>query len=83
MFPKSEEDNIYRNYAPDERETVFQFFFFLKQSIENMPHFYRSFLLTKDNFPWTNFYFYFLCYQALENVENYLYRRFSNEANKA
>ena len=27
MFPKSEEDNIYRNYAPDERETVFQFFF--------------------------------------------------------
>ena len=27
MFPKSEEDNIYRNYVPDKRETIFQFFF--------------------------------------------------------
>ena len=47
LFPESEEDNIYRNYAPHEREIVFQFFFFLgKQSIENKPYFYKSFLLT-------------------------------------
>ena len=52
------------------------FYFFGKQSIENKPYFYKSFLLTKDNFMLTNF---FLCYQTLENVENYLYRRFSDE----
>ena len=85
LFLESEEDNIYRNYASDERETVFQifFFFFGIQSIENMPYFYKSFLLIKDSFLLTKFYFYFLCYQALENVENYLYRRFSSETNRA
>ena len=84
LFLESEEDNIYRNCAPHEREIVFQFFFFFgKQSIENMPYFYKSFLLIKDSFLLTKFYFYFLCYQALENVENYLYRRFSSEANRA
>ena len=36
--------------------------------------------MTKDSFPLTRF---FLCYQTLENVENYLYRRFSNETNRA
>ena len=61
----------------------FFFFFFGIQSIENMPYFYKSFLLIKDSFLLTKFYFYFLCYQALENVENYLYRRFSSEANRA
>ena len=27
LFPKLKEDNIYKNYAPYEREIVFQFFF--------------------------------------------------------
>ena len=35
--------------------------------------------MTKDSFPLTRF---FVCYQTLENVENYLYRRFSNETNR-
>ena len=62
------------------REIIFQFFFFGKQPIENKPYFYESFPLTKDSFPLTN---YFLCYQILENMKNYLYRRFSNETNRA
>ena len=64
-----------------EREIVFQFlFFFGKQPIENKPYFYKSFPLTEDSFPLTNI---FLHYQTLENVENYLSRRFSSETNKA
>ena len=47
LFLESEEDNIYRNYTPLEREIVFQFFFFGKQPIENKPYFYKSFPLTK------------------------------------
>ena len=63
------------------RERLFsKFFFFGKQPIENKPQFYKSFLLTKDSFPLTNL---FLYYQTLENVENYLYRKFSNKTNKA
>ena len=31
-------------------------------------------MLTKDSFPLTHL---FLCYQTLENMENYLYTRFS------
>ena len=54
------------------------FFFFGKQPIENKPYFYLSFPLTKDSFPMT-FFFFFLCYQTLENVENYLYKKFSSE----
>ena len=54
--------------------------YFGKQPIENKPHFYKSFPLTKDSFPLTNI---FLHYQTLENVENYLSRRFSSETNKA
>ena len=27
LFPESKEDNIYRNFAPHEREIVFHFFF--------------------------------------------------------
>ena len=45
-----------------------------------MPYFYKSFPLTKDSFSLTNI---FLYYQILENVENYLYRRFSSETNRA
>ena len=52
---------------------------FGKQSIEKKPFFYKSFLLTKNSFPLTNL---FLYYQTLENVENYLYRRFSNKTNR-
>ena len=33
LFLESEEDNIYRNYASDERETVFQIFFFFWNTI--------------------------------------------------
>ena len=65
------------------RERLFSFFsfsFFGKQPIENKPYFYKSFPLTKNSFPLTNF---FLCYQTLKNVENYLYRKFSNETNRA
>ena len=47
LFLESEEDNIYRNYTPLEREIVFQFFFFGKQPIENKPYFYKSFPLIK------------------------------------
>ena len=47
IFPRLEEDNIYRSYALCVREIVFQFFFFFgKQPIENKPYFYMSFLLT-------------------------------------
>ena len=47
IFPRLEEDNIYRSYALCEREIVFQFFFFFgKQPIENKLYFYMSFLLT-------------------------------------
>ena len=59
------------------RERLISFFFFFeKQPIENKPYFYKSFPLTKDSFSLTNI---FLCYQILENVENYRYRRFSSE----
>ena len=59
------------------RERLISFFFFFeKQPIENKPYFYKSFPLTKDSFSLTNI---FLCYQILENVENYHYRRFSSE----
>ena len=37
-------------------------------------------MLTKDSFPWT---YIFLCYQTLENKDNYLYTRFSIETNGA
>ena len=37
-------------------------------------------MLTKDSFPLT---YLFLCYQTLENTENYLYTRFSIETNRA
>ena len=37
-------------------------------------------MLTKDSFPLTHL---FLCYQTLENTENYLYTRFSIETNGA
>ena len=58
----------------------FPFFsFFLKQPIENKPYFYKSFLLTKDSFPLTNFFF---CYQTPKNVKNYFYRGFSSETNR-
>ena len=67
LFPESKEDNIYRSYAPREREIVFQFFFG-KQPIENKSYFYKSFPLTKDSFPLTNFFY----VTILENVENYL-----------
>ena len=46
------------------RERLFsKFFFFGKQLIENKAYFYKSYPLTKDSFPLTNF---FLCYQTLE-----------------
>ena len=61
------------------RERLFSnFVFFGKQPIENKPYFYKSFPLTKDSFPLTN---YFLCYQILDNMKNYLYRKFSSETN--
>ena len=64
------------------RERLFSFFFFFgKQLIENKFYFYKSFLLTKDSFSLINFFF--LCYHTLENVENYFYRKFSSETNKA
>ena len=63
-----------------ERDFFPNFFFFRKQPIENKYYFYRSFSLTKDSFPLTKF---FLYYQILENMENYFYRRFSSEINKA
>ena len=66
FFPRLEENNIYRSYALCEREIIFQFFFFGKQPIENKPYFYKSFPLTKDSFPLTN---YFLCYQILDNMK--------------
>ena len=71
----------YKSYALCEREIVFQKKKFGKQLIENKPYFYKSFPLTKDSFPLINFFF--LYYQTLENVENYLYKRFSNETNRA
>ena len=36
-------------------------------------------MLTKDSFPLTHL---FLCYQTLENTENYLYIRFFIETNR-
>ena len=43
------------------RETEIDFhFFFGKQPIENKPYFYKSFLLTKNNFPLTIFLFFFI-----------------------
>ena len=63
-----------------EREIVFQKKKFGKQQIKNKPYFYLGFPLTKNSFPLTSF---FLCYQTLENVKNYLYRRFSDETNRA
>ena len=47
--------------------------FFGKQPVKNKSYFYKSFSLTKDIFLLAIF---FLCYQILENMENYLYRRF-------
>ena len=52
LFPELEEDNIYRNYAPHEREIVFHFFFSRKQPIKNKPYFYKTFPLIKDSFPY-------------------------------
>ena len=49
-----------------ERDYFPIFFFFGKQPIENKPYFYKSFPLTKDSFPLTN---YFLCYQILDNMK--------------
>ena len=61
FFPRSKED---RSYALCKREIVFHFFLFLgKQPIENKSYFYKSFSLTKNIFPLTNF---FLYYQTLE-----------------
>ena len=57
FFPRIEEDNIYRSYVLCEREIVFQIIFFGKQPIENKPYFYKSFPLTKDIFPLTNFFY--------------------------
>ena len=71
---------IYSSYILSEREIVFHFFFLGKQPIKNKSYFYKSFPLIKDSFPLTNL---FLCYQTLENVKNYFYRRFSNEINRA
>ena len=47
------------------RERLFSIFFFFlgKQPIENKSYFYKSFPLTKNIFPLTNF---FLYYQTLE-----------------
>ena len=62
------------------RESLFSYrFFFEKQPIEIKPYFYLSFLLTKDSFSLTKI---FLCYQILENMENYFYRRFSSKTNR-
>ena len=52
LFPESKENNIYRNYAPYEREIVFHFFFSRKQPIKNKPYFYKTFPLIKDSFPY-------------------------------
>ena len=58
FFPKSKEDNIYRSYALCKRDCFpFFFFFFEKQLIENKSYFSKSFLLTKDSFPLTIFFF--------------------------
>ena len=61
-------------------ERLFSNFFFGKQPIENKLYFYKSFLLTKNSFPLINL---FLCYQTLENVENYFYKKFFSETNRA
>ena len=37
-------------------------------------------MLIKDSFPLTHL---FLCYQTLENIENYLYTKFSIKTNEA
>ena len=41
----------------DKLFSFFFFFFFGKQPIENKPYFYKSFLLTKDSFPLTTFFY--------------------------
>ena len=74
-----DEDNIYIRYNVWERD-CFPKKNFGKQHIKNKPYFYLGFPLTKNSFPLTSF---FLCYQTLENVKNYLYRRFSDETNRA
>ena len=78
-FPRLKTKIIFIGDATREREIVFQIFFFGKQPIENKPYFYLSFPLTKDSFLLIRF---FLYYQTLENVENYLYRKFSSETNR-
>ena len=59
VFPRSEEDDIYKSYALCERD-CFPNLVFGKQSIENKPYFYKSFPLTKNNFPLTFFFFFML-----------------------
>ena len=44
-----------------ERDCFPIFFFFGKQRIENKFYFYKSFLLTKNSFPLTFFFKFFLC----------------------
>ena len=58
-----------------EGEIVFQFFFFGKQPKKNKLYFYLTFSLTG--------FFFFLCYQTLENAEKCLYKNFSSKTNKA
>ena len=79
VFPRSEEDNIYKSYALCERD-CFPHLFFGKQPIENKPYFYKSFPLTKNIFLLANLFF---ILPNTGNVKNYLYRRFSNKTNKA
>ena len=51
-------DNIYKSYAPHEREIIFLFFFlFWKTTYKNKHYFYQIFLLTKDSFPFTSFFY--------------------------
>ena len=57
-FPWLQMKIIFIEDATREKEIVFQFFFFGKQPIENKPYFYLSFLLTKDSFPMTFFFFF-------------------------
>ena len=59
-FPWLQMKIIFIEDATREKEIVFQFFFFGKQPIENKPYFYLSFLLTKDSFPMTFFFFFFV-----------------------
>ena len=80
MFPMAtDKDNIYKRCNAWERD-CFPKIFFGKQPIENKPYFIKVFHWLKIVFHWSVF---FLCYQILENVENYIYRRFSSETNRA